>query len=355
MNADGSKLRLTGPLTVADKPWLIALGVTWPNQDTLGAWLADLNALAAAGSASAHHSVETVQARQDFLALLRVLDPNCRAAYTRDTPWGTRTDVLIASVRTLHSLGIDLVRQLNVWFEAVVSTPERILEFARLFSRYGIDISHLAYALPVVFSYSVESLTAKIEHIKSLGLDPMRVINRCARVLTCTSAALSSRIDLLTGYGLDAAAMVDKCPTLLGHGESAVRERLNVLYAAARSWGIERAEANAVIEGWPMVLGYKADRLRTLVRLLSHAVREPAREALRASHISQLGAFNLDHVLAGYFTHQHEIRHRNDLRFYAKRSQALGKAEARKVIAANSDHPILKFYWRSYPRIEALV
>jgi hypothetical protein len=349
MTEDRRQIRLTGELTEDDEPWLVALGIDWPSDGPAEAWLAQLNDLVAVGSQSAHCNRRTVEARQQFLATLRALDPDQRTAYTRDRPWETPTDTFIMVQRALYNLGIDHTRQLNSWFCIVKHTPERILGCAQALSRHGIEVCRVADALPVVFSYAPESLTAKIEHLRALGLDPVRVIHHSARVLSCSPKTLSDRLAVLTARGLDGVAMVNRSPTLLGHAASAVNERLTVIYAAARSWGIEYAAASNAIEGWPLVLGYKADRLRTLVRLLSHAVPEPTKEPLRTSHVSQLGALSLDHVLAGYFTHQREIRHRNDLRFYSKQSQARGKAHAQAVIAQNRSHPVLKYYWRAYP------
>jgi hypothetical protein len=239
----------------------------------------------------------------------------------------------------------------TLWLWTMSYSADGITACVENLLAHGLDPRRVLTENPGILAYAPASVTEKINHLARLGVDPTKMASRQPRVLSTAPATISSRFALLQRHGLDVPGMADRQARLFLYSEDAVRRRLAVIYSAARAWGYTRSDANEIIERCPNVLGYKADRLRTLVRVASHAVTSPHTRPT-PSDVGNILARPVEAVIIAALR---DAKHINTCKDLVSRSQRLtGKAtsegELRALVEEHyRDHPALTWYWRAYP------
>ena len=383
-------LAVHGKITIEDRGLLEAMGCAWPNSDSEQPWLTGINWLVAEGSKRLREQGSDDDARSNVLGA-RVAFVELMSAVSETTRWVVRDDnslpapldTLVGTLRVLYTHGIDVPKAVNhnpailglgpesvsakldnlasygIDAVSVVKKfsnilnypPESVLARLNNLNILGIDAVRAVKANPSIFGMAPKSLMTKLDNLTTHGIDAVRAVNGNPDIFRLAPKTVVARLNNLTTHGIDAAVAVNKSPSILRYAPKSVDKKINILYSAARAWGVEnyKAAANDLIEYWPTILGYKPDRIRTLIRIISHSLSAQIEPGEFTKNIKTIVINKPEATLAGYINDPDKIHEMADIWRLGNAYRQLGEKALLDIITAHPDDPAVKFYRRGYP------
>ena len=257
----------------------------------------------------------------------------------------------MGTLRVLYRRGIDVPKAVNHNSAILRLGPESVGAKLDNLAGHGIDAVLVVKKFSNILNYPPESFLARLNNLNTLGIDAVRAVKANPSILGMAPESLMAKLDNLTTHGIDAAVAVNKSPSILRYAPKSVDKKINILYSAARAWGVEnyKAAANYLIEYWPTILGYKPDRIRTLVRIISHSLPAHIEPGEFTRNIKTIVINKPEATLAGYINEPDKIREMADIWRLGNAYKQLGGKALLDIIAAHPDDPAVKVYRRGYP------
>jgi len=203
--------------------------------------------------------------------------------------------------------------------------------------------------MPSILCYAPESVREKLNNLASLGIDGPKVINAMPSILSFAPESVREKLNNLAGLGIDGPKIINAMPSILSLAPESVKAKLRILYSTARAWQVEnyRLIINKLVEANPMLLSYKPDRNRVLVRIISNSIA--SNEDMDPKRILAITNTNLEATLAAYLENKHDIHQPEELIKLSRRYKKLGKEALLEIIRLNvSEDSVLKIYRRAY-------
>ncbi|MFA5003707.1 MAG: hypothetical protein WC498_00285 [Candidatus Saccharimonadales bacterium] len=379
-----------GPITIKDRGLLEAMGCAWPNPDSEQLWLTDINQLVTEGSRRLKEQGSDDDARSNilgaraaFVELMGAVSETTNRAVRDDNSLPAPLDTLVGTLRVLYSRGIDVPKAVNqnpailglgpesigakldnladhgIDAASVINKfpntlnypPESILARLNNLSAQGIDAIKVVKANPSILGMAPESLAAKLDNLTVHGIGAVAAVNGNPDIFKLAPESVGARLNNLTAHGINVAVAVNKSPSILRYAPKSVDQKINILYSAARAWGVEnyKIAANDLIEAWPIILGYKPDRIRTVIRIISHSLPADIEPGEFTKHIKTIVINKPEATLAGYLNEPDKIRDMADLWRLGNKYKKLGGKALAGIITAHPDDPAVKIYRRGYP------
>lgn len=259
-------------------------------------------------------------------------------------------ETITSRINDLAERGINATKVVNTNPVVLGFAPASIVEKLDTIASLDIDAVKAVNAAPVLLSVAPETLREKMSGLAGLGLDANKVANSYPVLLSLATESLAEKLQNLTAHGIDAVKATNAFPVILGYASDSLNSKINLLYSVARNWGVEdyRSTVNDIIGEWPVILGYKPDKIRTLARIASDTLPPLAGEAIAIKNVREVVINNLEATLAGYLENKDNIHEPADIRRFGQRYRSLGKAACLQIIAANQDDRAVRAYLRGY-------
>lgn len=337
------------PLSLDDAAWLIDF--------TDGAelderWFGQMNQLAEIGSKKNHKDYPEVVSREILTARSAFYNNFTQLAKPLEHIADSYPNPIkfINLVRLLHNEGVEITEAASRFPRILMLGEDNVREKINLLKAHEIDTAGVVNKFPRILSFSPITLPEKINALEKAGISVSRAVNSHPNILVLPVETIRARQELYTAAGLDFSKIINKNPRLLTFAPYKVNERLRVLYAIAKSWGVDdyRLWVNEFIEQWPTILTYKATKLRVLGRIASHTISPMTAEEITLSNVTNTVKSNIEAVLAAYLTDSSEIKRPQDIYRLNAKYKTVGSQMLKETIAANKEDPIVKVYLRGY-------
>ena len=205
---------------------------------------------------------------------------------------------------------------------------------------------------PKLFELATETVEERFNHLTVLGLDAVAIASGNPSIFNKPESIIKQRLENLTELGLDAILIANAHPYILNAAPETIRTRLRVLYSAARAWGIKdyKERINRLVEAYPALLGYNADRNRILIRVFNKSIKPHTRTTLHQIRLLTHG--NLEATVAGYLELDKRPLTVEELSDQSRKLFSLGRLALQKIILApeHANDPAAKLYKRSLVR-----
>ncbi len=286
-----------GPITVADRAALAAVGCAWP--ESLGAepqWLQYMNRLADNGSVD----MKTVDDRQPII--------DDRAEFIGHMG---QLDATVATQRYDY-----------------LPTPRALLGLVRL--------------------------------MHGRGIDPVRALNAQSGMWHLEAGNVAEKLEMLDSRGINSTKAVNGHPDFLGFNTGTLIDKLHTLYTAARLAGFDdyRVRVHQVVEDSSYALQYTEAKTRLLMHIgLAAFTEDGARDAFNPSKLKPLYIMPAERQVAAYIAHGSTVHTATSLYGKAAKFNDYDRDELRGRIAAyandlkvsDQQDPVIQAYLNAYP------
>ena len=197
--------------------------------------------------------------------------------------------------------------------------------------------------------YKKESIQNKIEGLKERGFkDPIKLTTTFPSTISLALDNIDRKIEGLKERGFkDPVKLITTFPSTISLALDNIDKKLNVLKKLVAHYNLD-LDPIGIIEGFPVFLGLKIDKIWTTARIISEKIKTT--DEVTNTKIKHLLFNNLENLILA--TRTETSVNLDSLMSESKRikKQELSKAEKRSRIATLPDNDRLKKrYFRGYP------
>jgi len=211
------------------------------------------------------------------------------------------------------------------------------------------DPIKLTTTFPSTISLALDNIDRKIEGLKERGFkDPVKLITTFPSTIGSTFENIDRKIEGLKERGFkDPVKLITTFPSTISLALDNIDKKLNVLKKLVAHYNLD-LDPIGIIEGFPVFLGLKIDKIWTTARIISEKIKTT--DEVTNTKIKHLLFNNLENLILA--TRTETSVNLDSLMSESKRikKQELSKAEKRSRIATLPDNDRLKKrYFRGYP------
>jgi len=224
-----------------DKAWLELFGITVDEE-----FLQNLQTIINEDTEDLRHDQtsfsQSISARQRFYDLIGL--PYIDNA--DDEPTNARTDLqdkkytlaplntTIRTFRVMSDFELDVPKIINTMPSTVGYAPESVQAKVENFKTLGLNYVKIINALPSAIGYAPESVRAKVDNFKTLGLDYIEIINKLPSAIGLAPETVQAKVDNFKTLGLNYIEIINKMPSAINLAPEKIKSTKRLLKRVGR-------------------------------------------------------------------------------------------------------------------------